>query len=72
MRTGYPQNNLNAKRKCVGFLVFFTVKRVEFRLNNLMFLPVEPGRLIEGPVNPGRKIEDALYTARCLIYFASV
>jgi len=26
-----------------------------------MYLPVEPGRLIEGPVNRGRKIEDALY-----------
>ena len=27
-----------------------------------MYLPVEPGRLIEGPVNRGRKIEDALYS----------
>jgi len=37
----------------VGFLVFSTAKRVDFTLNNCMYLPVEPGRLVEGPVNRG-------------------
>ena len=49
----YKRRNELLDNIFVGFLFLPTVKGVDFKLNNLMYLPFESGRLIDGPVNWG-------------------